>query len=90
MSIDDVVYHLDNINCTGCHKGFCITCRNPDNEDETYCANCFGHVIGLDAYQVVLGSMDDVSITVWHTPTGDLPKDVLEQFEFIKKSRNIK
>jgi hypothetical protein len=84
----EIAYHLENIDCFGCHKQFCLTVRNPENEEDKLCANCFGHIVGLDDYQKVLGELDELSITTWHTPVNELSKDDLKEIQFIQKSRN--
>jgi len=85
--IDETGYHLEALECFGCHKEFSNTLRHPDMPDNhKYCGNCFFAVYGLKEYMIVCNENNEFFNIVWHTPVRDLPKEILKQIDWVDKN----
>ncbi len=92
-TIEGTNYHIDFLECDGCHKHFCNTVREEATDDKRYCMGCFNHRNGMELTQQVIKLLDKennfaYNIMLWEVPAEEIPKEIYDTIPFVGKPQN--
>jgi len=89
MKPDDIFYHVDHIECDGCHKFYCHLVREEQDNNLRYCMTCFNHRNGLEKTKDVMKMLDEgwfmYNTLLWEIPAKEIPKNIYDIIPFIQK-----